>query len=237
VAPRATNEFRAALRQLATVSGAAAERVLFAGAAELDNLADVMAFTTDAYPEVITPFLAASGELTAQWYAEQPGVPDRSPRRRQAAVVTATAAAAFLPNPAAIPARADLARSGRWAMLQSAPAAALIGVAARHVFTQSRTTVIDNARDEAVIYIREAQATACPWCQTLVAETISGTPNPDLEAGGHNGCSCVLVPVRDNDYTPPAYAEQWVETYDEIVESGVDDPAEIAKAIEQQGDE
>ena len=126
--PDAVPEFQGALVRLAELLRGDIAKLLGASMGRLDRY-EQLAFITDAYPELITPYLAASAELTAQWYAEQPTTDANPP--------TPTSAA-----PAPVE---QLGIQGRWAIVQSKPVAALQGAGQRMVFNASRETVIASA--------------------------------------------------------------------------------------------
>ena len=151
--PVAVTEFQDALAELAARSGEATDRLL----ARISALspAEARAFITDAYPALLTPYMAASAQLTTQWYAEQP-VADAKP-----------GAKVFVPTPAPLAQASQLAISGRWALTQTAPTVALQGNATRQVLNASRQTVEFNARAEGARWIRKAKPNACGFCKML----------------------------------------------------------------------
>ena len=151
--PLAVNEFTGALAELSARSGDAAAKLI--GRIGGLTAAEGRQFVTDAYPALLDPFLSASGELTAQWYAEQPAAP------------LAKGAAAFAPSPAALPDPKQLGISARWAMTQADAEMALRGNAIRSTMNASRDTVIANATTEGVRWVRHAQPNACGFCRML----------------------------------------------------------------------
>lgn len=156
--PTAVSEFQAALAELSARSGVAVDKLV----GNLGRLspAEARAFITDAYPELLTPYLAASGQLTAQWYAEQP-VGERKPGSKL-----------YTPEPAPLAPAAQLAVSGRWALTQSNPATAMRGSATRHVLNASRETVTFNARAEGARWVRQAKPNACGFCKMLATRSV-----------------------------------------------------------------
>jgi hypothetical protein len=181
-----------------------------------------LAFITDAYPSLIDPYLNASGELTSQWYAEQPAAP------------VASGASGFIPIPAPLIPKERLAISARWAMLQRKPAAALSNSSTRAVFDQSRLTVIDNTRRERVKWARYASANACGFCRLLATRgAVYGSSSRALKA--HDACKCLAVPVRTGIYKPPPYVKQWTNDYESALESGASSLGEIVRAMEAVG--
>ncbi|UVD40966.1 MuF-like minor capsid protein [Mycobacterium phage Kashi_RDG1] len=214
-----------------------------------------LAVVSDVYPTLLDPFLSASGEMTAQWYREQ------TPAKLVGAQVAGTKALApakdFLPEPAPLPDRRQLAASGRWALLQRNPGVALRGTATRSVFDSSRRTVRDNAIREGVKWTRYASANACGFCRMLATRALTterqGAPglygskataerNPhsfDL-IRGHDHCKCLAVPVRSGGYTPPEYVHDWLADYDAVSvgpDGALRNPWEIARLMEARGDE
>lgn len=110
------------------------------------------AFITEAWPELIRPYIDAAGDLTAEWYDGQP-------------TITNTV---FVPKPADPPSDEQLASNGRWAIGQDDPADALGGVGERSVFNASRDTVLENViREDGARWAREARPNACAFCKLL----------------------------------------------------------------------
>ncbi|AJD82229.1 hypothetical protein PBI_KESHU_9 [Mycobacterium phage Keshu] len=250
--PQAVPQFQGALTRLSSEVGGAVDKLV----PRLSGLtkAEGLRFITDAYPSLIDPFLNASGELTAQWYAEQ--TPAKVPSVRVRGEI-ATLPANFVPEPAALPASKQLATSGRWALVQRDPALALRGSATRSVFSQSRKTVLDNAGREQVKWTRYASGNACGFCRMLAtrALTIEEKGAPGLYhskasaernahtfdlARGHDHCKCIAVPVRSGSYTPPGYVHDWLDDYNAVSRDsdGVLLPEwTIARRMEQRADE
>lgn len=251
----AVNEFYSTLGELSRRAGSALDRVI----AGLDRLStsEALALISEAYPSLMTPYLSAAGELTAQWYAEQPA--PRAPR----------GAAEFLPEAAALPADGQLAATARWASTRRDPAGALSRSSERHILTQSRRTVYDNVEREGVRYAREARKDACGFCRMLATRAItykvpgsgslyrteyaaSRAPHrreqvAKLAAAGHDGCNCRVIPVRNDDYTPKPWVQQWTEDYYAVRKSltkrqqagetvSPQNPLDIARAMEKVGE-
>ena len=109
------------------------------------------AFITEAWPELIRPYVDAAGDLTVEWYDGQPS--------------TNTV---FVPQPADPPPDEHLAANGRWAMGQDDPRDALGGAGERAVFNASRDTVLDNViREDGARWVREARPGACNFCKMM----------------------------------------------------------------------
>ncbi|WP_237082979.1 VG15 protein [Mycobacteroides abscessus] len=144
----AVSEFQRLLAALGAEQAAQLSRLL-ARTDWLDQ-GELLAFITDAYPEAIAPFLSAAALLTAQWYDEQP------------------TSSTYTAAPAELTPAAQLAVSGRWAMLQTAPLDALTGSAARALFNASRETVLTNVMAEpGARWARHASANACSFCRLM----------------------------------------------------------------------
>ncbi|WP_255485961.1 hypothetical protein [Mycobacteroides sp. LB1] len=120
------------------------------------TLPEQLAYVTDAYPDVVTPYLAAANDLTQTWYEALP-------------VVAASATAPEFDTLAAPLTEIDgLAISGRWALTQSKPTDSLQGSGTRAIFDQSRRTVTENvAREVGARWARYASANACNFCKML----------------------------------------------------------------------
>lgn len=216
---RAVSEFQSLLAGLAGELEARIRRMVPTAVARLDQR-ELLAFITDAFPELVTPFLAASGDLTAVWYEDQlPG-------------------SDFRAAPADLAPVDQLAISGRWAMLQADPAAALRGTATRSLFNTSRETIAKNAKTEGVRWARHASANACGFCRMLA---IRGADYSSEEAAlamrhtddeGHDHCHCTAVPDRDGTYEPPAYYAQWKLDYKAALAAGAKTAGEIANAMD-----
>ena len=255
--PLAITEFTAALTELATRSGESAAALIN----RIGGLtpAEGRAFITDAYPALLDPFLAASGQLTTAWYAEQPA-PDPKP-----------GVGLFLPSPAPLPDPSQLAVSARWALTQNDPLTALRGNAIRNTMNASRDTVILNADREDVRWVRRAQPNACGFCRMLATRAgqskwasaytsrglardgsgnlrLNDDGNPYLVVSSrrrrntkptarktgqtyHNHCKCTAVPLRDGSYDPPDYVEQWERDYRQASKDAKT-PAQIAQAMD-----
>ncbi len=176
-----------------------------------------LAFVSDAYPALATPYIAASSDLTAVYYTDLPAGPGGSD---------------FVAVPADLPLEKQLAASARWATLQGDPADALKGSATRAVFTGSRNTVILNAGREGVRWARHASANACGFCRMLATRG-AVYRGEALAKKSHDRCHCTAVPDRDGTYEPPAYVEQWQADYNLARSDGARSPAQIARGMER----
>jgi len=160
----------------------------------LSSLSDRDAIV-EAYPELIDPFIAAAGQLSAEWYS------------------SLAPTAPFAVEVAPPPPRNSLIANANWALTQFDPAGALSGAAERQVFTTSRDTVVSNASRERVRYARYASANACTWCRVLATrEAVYFTAESAVK--GHDNCHCIAVPERaGNAYVPPDYVNRWRDDY------------------------
>lgn len=135
---------------LAGLSARAVEAVtsLWNTLQELDRDTRWSALQT-AFPTVVDPFMAASGTLSAEWYA---GL---------------NPAAAFAVEAAPPISRDVLSANAGWALTQQDVLTALVGSVERQIFNVSRETIISNVEREGVKYARHASANACTFCQML----------------------------------------------------------------------
>lgn len=245
----AVSEFQLVLVQLAADLGIKLGRLL-AGMDRL-NKAEAMAFITDAYPELASAYLAASGELSVQFYNEQP------------------TASTFLAESIGLVPDERLAASGRWALTQNQPVQALMGSAERAVMDQSRQTILENLAAEydmttvepGTVWARHASANACSFCRLMATRgavfrseksaTRVGGRGKDTatnfradgsrKSGGqakgvrvrgsqklgdkfHDRCHCVAIPVRPGgNYEPPSYVAKWEQDYFDAVDAAKKD--------------
>lgn len=234
--PVAVDELQRALAALAARLGTDVERLLRRTGA-LDQQ-ELLAFLTDAYPELVVPYEAAAAELTAQYYGEQ-----------------STTTKGFVAESAGGAPAEQLAASARWAALQNAPISALQGSASRAVMNSSRDTVLHNvAREPGARWARHASANACGFCRMLATR---GASYSSASAAGsvvgrrgrergarklgqkyHDNCHCIAVPIRPgDDYSPPDYVKQWEQDYRAATKGGASGPKDIAQAMDRMGAE
>lgn len=175
----AVSEFQLLLTQLAADFGARIDLLLN----QMGRLsqAEAMAFITDAYPELARAYIAASGELSVQFYNEQP-----------------VATTAFVAGAVDLIPDERLAISGRWSMLQKDPVKALQGSAQRTVMDQSRQTILENLAAEYDVpmteihtpgtrWARHAAANACSFCRMLATRgAVYRTKNDALRVSGRS---------------------------------------------------
>ncbi|AYD83968.1 head maturation protease [Mycobacterium phage Grizzly] len=229
-------EFRGALLELG--SGLDSDvRKMSTALARLDD-GDALRYVSDAYPEIVTPYLAAAGDLTATWYEDQPAALGAKP---------------FIAQPAELPAVEQLAANGRWAITQQSPTSALEGTSRRQLFKTHRETVLTNADREGVRWAREARPGACGFCRMLATRILTegelGAPglyrskrsarrNPHRfnSVRGHDFCRCVAVPIRGgSDYVVPDYVHSWLEDYEAVsrdADGYLHPPGKIAALME-----
>lgn len=251
--PVAVTEFQDALGELAARSGEATDKLL----SRVGRLspAEARAFITDAYPALLDPFLKASGELTAQWYSEQP------------VAVKSPGASVFVPEPVVLATGEQLAISGRWALTQPNAKTAILGSATRQVMNASRDTVIVNAQREGVRWVREAKPDACGFCRMLATRAAipvsrsgritsyksegvfkdqktgqyylgvigkRGVIRSGKQRGDkyHDHCRCIAVPLRDGRYNPPEYVQKWTDEYETLFDQYGSDPIQISRLMD-----
>ena len=194
----AVPEFQGALAELATRLGIGVERLL----SRLDRLSvvDQFRFVTEAYPELVHPFLAASNDLTVQWYTEQPTTSD------------------YVPSGAPLLDPERLAANARWAVatqIEDGVVKALQGAATRAVFDQSRITVGDNVKAErGAKWARHASANACSFCRVMAIREAEYRTETTASFRAHDHCHCLAVMVRPGQsYEPAPYVAQWDRDY------------------------
>lgn len=177
--------------------------------------ADALALVTDAYPQLVSPYLAAAGDLSATWYEDQ--APDVD----------------FVAEPAQLPAIEQLAANGRYALTTKNPSGVLQGAGRRQLFQAHRDTILTNAEREGVGWTREARPGACGSCRMMatrvLTEGFGGAPGLYLsaetagqsahtvDAEGHDHCRCIAVPVRPGQpYVVPGYVADWLDDYEAV---------------------
>ena len=178
-------------------------------------------------PGVVDPYLAAAGDITADWYEAQ--APEL----------------AYVARPAALVDEGQLETTARWAagtVLTKSPVSPLdllAGSMQRALFNESRETIIQNSDAEpGARWARHASANACEFCRMVAtrgavyasesaASTVGGRGSTGGRGGGvrtrgnqaigskyHDHCHCIAVPVRPGQsYEPPAYVEEWEAEY------------------------
>lgn len=181
---------------------------------------------TDAYPEIWTPYGAASGELAATWY--QGLAPD----------LVFTAVEVLLPP------RTSIAGQVAWAFAQHAITHALLGAAQRDMWNEARRTVTTNVdKEHGAKWARHASANACRWCQMLStrgpvyssknAASVDGDGPRLFKEKYHKHCHCLAVPVRPGkSYEPPPYVDEWTADYEKAArQAGVTTGSRNVKAV------
>ena len=187
-------------------------------------------------PGVVDPYLAAAGDITADWYEAQ--APDLN----------------YVARPAALVDEGQLQATARWAagtVLTRTPVSPLdllAGSMQRALFNESRETIVENAEVEpGARWARHASANACEFCRMVAtrgavytsesaASRVGGrgvdeSTNIGRRRGGrargirargnqsigdkyHDHCHCIAVPVRPGQsYNPPSYVEEWEAEY------------------------
>ena len=187
-------------------------------------------------PGVVDPYLAAAGDITADWYEAQ--APDLN----------------YVARPAASVDEGQLQATARWAagtVLTRTPVSPLdllAGSMQRALFNESRETIVENSEVEpGARWARHASANACEFCRMVAtrgavyasesaASRVGGrgvdeSTNIGRRRGGrargirargnqsigdkyHDHCHCIAVPVRPGQsYNPPSYVEEWEAEY------------------------
>ena len=187
-------------------------------------------------PGVVDPYLAAAGDITADWYEAQ--APEL----------------AYVARPAALVDEGQLQATARWAagtVLTKSPVSPLdllAGSMQRALFNESRETIVQNSDAEpGARWARHASANACEFCRMVAtrgavyasesaASRVGGrgvdeSTNIGRRRGGrargirargnqsigdkyHDHCHCIAVPVRPGQsYNPPSYVEEWEAEY------------------------
>ena len=187
-------------------------------------------------PGVVDPYLAAAGDITADWYEAQ--APEL----------------AYVARPAALVDEGQLQATARWAagtVLTKSPVSPLellAGSMQRALFNESRETIVQNSDAEpGARWARHASANACEFCRMVAtrgavyasesaASRVGGrgvdeSTNIGRRRGGrargirargnqsigdkyHDHCHCIAVPVRPGQtYEPPPYVEEWEAEY------------------------
>lgn len=175
------------------------------------------------FGEIVRPYARAAGAITAQWYREL--LPDND----------------FLPTPIVDLPDARIDRTVDWSLNapgEARPLDRLAGSSKRMVADASRTTVVRNAEQEGVKWVRLAAPDACAFCKVLalrgavyntygveedelgVQRTVvvgrNGRPRGKRQIGEsyHDHCRCVAVPVRaGQEWNPPDYVDDWQQQY------------------------
>lgn len=180
----------------------------------------------EAYPEIVTPYVAAAADLGTVWYDETP---------------TTTNYRAVPAEP--IPVE-RLTQSALWALNVGTAETGLdllTGSATRAMYDGMRETVVENVtRERGARWYRHASATACGWCRMIATRHVGdgATFYRSAKAAGdgnryHDHCHCMAVMIRPGQ-TPelPSYIEQWNDDYLAARKAGATDPKDIAKAMD-----
>lgn len=204
--------------------------------------ADFAAYVTDAFPELVDPYAAMAGDLSAVWYDE-----------------SATTTAGFVAVAGPMPVREQMLSSAEWALSATGTQGLerLQGTLQRAVFDGARNTVVANVtREPGARYARHASANACAFCGMLASRGAVYTSeraavrvvgrgkdmspadrraraagltrvNGHMAAGGqqtrgsralggkyHDHCHCVAIEVRPGgSYEQPEYVQKWDDAY------------------------
>lgn len=174
------------LRSLADVD----LRALLAAGAGLD-VAATRELLISALPELLSPYLAASGQLAAVLFEDL-----RAEAGRRGVFYADTVA------PAVAAARVDA--TSRWAVaplanesLTATVETRLSGSVARMIMDASRDTIASNGAREATQFQRMPRPGCCAFCGLLASRPTSMAYRSagSASAGSHDSCHCVIVPV------------------------------------------
>lgn len=161
---------------------AVAEVAAAVATVEDDEPGEAASLLIGAFPELLQPFLAAGGELAAEWYRQltprelPPPEPGAPPLIVGAATAQALAAAAeFEPVVADVPSLEQLEATVRWALFAPTEPGTVVesvqsrlsGSTQRYVSNSARETLEVNADLEGVRWARHASVNACAFCRML----------------------------------------------------------------------
>ena len=110
-----------------------------------------------ALTEIVTPYAQGAAEVTAQWYDE-----------------LATESTDFKASPVVDLPAEQIAQTVKWALFapgEGTPLSRTAGSAKRMVLDASRATVVANAAEQGIRYVRHAQPDACAFCRMLATRT------------------------------------------------------------------
>lgn len=191
-------------------------------AAETLATNDFFNFIVDGFPEVADPYHQAAGLLSATWFEES------------------LPTSAYVATVAAPLALDKLTTSARWALGGDGRVALdrLSGTLQRAVFDGARDTTLVNVQATNSSWARYASATACAFCRLLATRGDAYRSEQTAATKVHDHCSCLPVEVRDGDFTPPDYVNDWQDQYlvaRDNADSG--DPKAILSAWRQLGAE
>lgn len=161
---------------------AVAEVTAAVATVEEDEPGEAASLLIEVYPELLQPFLAAGGEIAADWYRQltprelPPPEPDAPPLIVGAVTAQALAAAAeFEPVVAEAPSLEQLQATVRWALFAPTEPGAVVetvqsrltGSTQRYVSDSARETLQVNADLEGARWARHASINACAFCRML----------------------------------------------------------------------
>ena len=182
-------EHRQQLIQLRSLADTDIRALIDAGA-DLP-VSDVRELLIGALPELLAPYTAASGELAAVLFEDL-----RAEAGRRGVFYAEPAA------PSVAGARLDA--TARWAVapladdaLQSTVGTRLSGSVARMIMDASRETIVANGQRESTQFQRMPRPGCCAFCGMLASRPadMAYRSKTTAEAGSHDSCHCVVVPV------------------------------------------
>ncbi len=183
------------------------------------NLSDIdfASFITDAFSEVVDPYISMAADLAATWF--ELSAPE----------------SAYIATPAPLLPAERLTESALWALTAKGDLGLdrLTGTAQRAVFDGARETTLLNVERTNSRWARHASANACPFCRMLATRgAVYWTKGAAVKS--HDLCHCVAIEDRDGNYQPPPYVEQWNQEYiDARRNAGSGDPKQILAAWRQ----
>lgn len=190
---------------------------LWRGASGLGS-GEFRAIIEAGFPEIVTPYSSAAGELAADWYDQS------APELKYRATV------GDLPDEAA------LRSSAQWALGANGDAALvrLAGTLQRAIWMTNRDTLVGNVRAEkGAAWARSVSADSCAFCALLATR---GAAYLSAETGSfkaHDHCRCQAVEIRPGKYwEPPSYIEKYEQAYKDAAK-GESDPKVILAAMRQ----
>lgn len=255
--PVAVAEFQDAIGELAARSGEAADALL--SRIRVLSPAEARAFITDAYPALLEPYLKASSDLTMQWYAEQP----TAPTQRGSGIFVPEAAPMRAGEQLAISGRWALSTSDPSTALRGNATRQVLNQSRDTVIVNAQregVRWVRQAKSNACGFCKMLATRAAKdlaqysYKSEGVRKKLDRYGNPtgdytlmvigkrgrkrrkngrNLGSEYHDHCRCTAVPIRDGNYEPPEYVQQWTEQYDAIVkEHGTGDLLKISNLMD-----
>ncbi|MFV8173401.1 hypothetical protein [Mycolicibacterium peregrinum] len=166
---------------------------------QADRLADIefATFVTQAFPELVDPYVEMAGMLAANWFEES------------------LPASRYIATTAPMPEAQMLTKSAEWALGASGDAGRdrLEGTLQRAVFNGARDTTMLNVERTDSKWARYASATACAFCRLMATRGAAYNSKETAGRDYHDHDHCIAVEDRDGTYEPPDYAQMWDKEY------------------------